>query len=329
MKYIKHFSNLSGQTEYLNSADIDTYLGYVDENDTVYYDDAIPIHDYSKDYFTIKSLEDDNTIYLKASNTAITKTVSASTDNGSTWTEYTSSTGDSGTALATLNTGDKLLVKGENSAYGASTSKFNQFTSTGQFEAKGNIMSLIYGDNFENQTGLTGAYNFFSLFRNSNVVSVENLILPTTTLAEHCYQYMFYNCTNLTTAPELPSTTLASDCYGNMFYNCASLTTAPELSATTLAEYCYTGMFWGCTSLTTAPALPATTLVYYCYGNMFFNCTSLNSITCLATDISASSCTLGWVQGVASTGTFVKNAAMTSWTTGVNGIPDGWTVVDA
>lgn len=29
-----------------------------------------------------------------------------------------------------------------------------------------------------------------------------------------------------------------------------------------------------------------------------------------------------------STGTFVKNPNMTSWTTGVNGIPRGWTVVN-
>ena len=34
-----------------------------------------------------------------------------------------------------------------------------------------------------------------------------------------------------------------------MFYNCSSLTTAPELPATTLAGNCYNGMFNGCTSL--------------------------------------------------------------------------------
>ena len=34
---------------------------------------------------------------------------------------------------------------------------------------------------------------------------------------------MFYNCTNLTTAPALPATTLASNCYSNMFYGCTSL----------------------------------------------------------------------------------------------------------
>ena len=87
-------------------------------------------------------------------------------------------------------------------------------------------------------------------------------------------------------------------------------------------------MFQGCTSLVNAPALPATTLATYCYRQMFYNCTSLNRITCLATNISASYCTSNWVSGVASSGTFTKAANMTSWTTGVNGIPSGWTVQD-
>lgn len=87
-------------------------------------------------------------------------------------------------------------------------------------------------------------------------------------------------------------------------------------------------MFYGCTSLTTAPSLPATTLANSCYYAMFSGCTNLNSITCLATNISASNCTGYWVNGVAASGTFIKANGMTSWTTGVNGIPTGWTVVN-
>ena len=152
--------------------------------------------------------------------------------------------------------------------------------------------------------------------------------LPATILAIDCYWGMFNGCRSLTTAPELPATKLANNCYSYMFNGCRSLTTAPELPATKLAIYCYSNMFVGCTSLTTAPELPATKLVIYCYQYMFQGCISLNSIKCLATNISASNCTAGWVSGVASTGTFVKAANMTSWTTGVNGIPSGWTVED-
>jgi hypothetical protein len=88
-------------------------------------------------------------------------------------------------------------------------------------------------------------------------------------------------------------------------------------------------MFRGCTSLTTAPNLSATTLAEQCYNGMFNGCTNLNYIKCLATDISASLCTSGWVYNVSSTGTFVKNPSMSSWTTGIDGIPDGWAVQDA
>jgi hypothetical protein len=60
---------------------------------------------------------------------------------------------------------------------------------------------------------------------------------------------MFDGCTSLVTAPELPATTLADYCYQQMFYNCTSLTTAPELPATTLADSCYQSMFSGCSKL--------------------------------------------------------------------------------
>jgi hypothetical protein len=73
-------------------------------------------------------------------------------------------------------------------------------------------------------------------------------------------------------------------------------------------------------------------LANYCYYKMFNGCTALNEIKCLATDISATNCTSSWVNGVAEAGTFIKHPNMTSWptgTAGVNGIPNGWEVVNA
>ena len=154
--------------------------------------------------------------------------------------------------------------------------------------------------------------------------------LPATTLASRCYYKMFRECTKLTSPPAtLPATTLANcyGCYDNMFYGCTSLTTAPELPAATLENLCYEYMFYGCKSLTTAPTLPAATLKLGCYQSMFNGCTSLNYIKMLATDVSASGCLSEWVVGVASTGTFVKNASATWNITGKSGIPSGWTVI--
>lgn len=179
--------------------------------------------------------------------------------------------------------------------------------------------------------------------------------LPATDMAKQCYLSMFSHCTSLTTGPSLPGTTLAESCYQEMFIGCTSLVNPPALQAITAAEACYSGMFDGCTALEHGPALPATTLApncyaemfqdctglldspvlpaltlaVQCYDKMFMNCSSLSGITCLATDISATNCTRGWVYGVSRNGTFTKNASMSSWTTGDSGIPTRWTVVDA
>jgi len=54
----------------------------------------------------------------------------------------------------------------------------------------------------------------------------------------------------------------------------------------------------------------------------------------LATDISASGCLNDWVSGVASSGTFTKEASLIQGSetgqipTGTSGIPEGWTVVN-
>ena len=149
--------------------------------------------------------------------------------------------------------------------------------------------------------------------------------LPATTMVDECYHTMFLDCTSLTTAPELPATTLAPSCYWGMFAGCSALETAPELPATTLAGSCYLNMFERCTSLTTAPILSAPTLEFSCYAAMFAGCSNLSYVKCLATDISASECTLSWMNSVSSTGLFIK-AANSQWPTGINGIPEGWTV---
>ena len=194
---------------------------------------------------------------------------------------------------------------------------------------------------------------YYNMFKNCTSITTAPA-LPATTLANSCYRDMFYNCTSLTTATELPATTLTYQCYNSMFQGCksltqapvlpanslvnrcysymfagcSSLTEAPALPATTLAQDCYNSMFDSCTSLTNAPELPATTLETGCYSYMFYGCTKLKYIKCLATDISATNCTQGWVDGVAATGTFVKSLNMSGWTTGISGIPTGWTVLN-
>lgn len=153
--------------------------------------------------------------------------------------------------------------------------------------------------------------------------------LPSTILSIRCYYQMFYGCIALEEAPEIPGTSIGSNCCYGMFYNCTSLKKAPSiLPATSLAASCYYSMFYNCSALKTAPILPASTLQNTCYSGMFMGCSSLNYIKMLATDVSASGCLDLWVYGVASSGTFVKHPN-SSITTGVYGIPSGWTVQTA
>jgi len=203
----------------------------------------------------------------------------------------------------TVAIGDKVQFFGDGTSI-ASYSGTNIWDGTADCYIYGNIMSLVDETGFATATELTGdkGAGFGSLFSDNSHLynhSTYKLVLPATTLAESCYARMFYNCTHLTTAPELPATTLATGCYYSMFAGCTNLTTAPELPATTLAMGCY----------------------YY----MFSGCTNLNSVTCLATDISATYATNDWLFGVAADGTFTKAAGMEGWTSSSNGIPAGWT----
>ena len=285
---------------------------------------------YTDMYLTIEALNDGNIIW-KASSTSLTRTIQYSKDDGVNWTSVTSTTG--GTEIP-VSAGDVVLFKGSNGYYGTDLYANSFGYTTSICKVYGNIMSLIYGDNFTDKTTLGNNYTFISLFAqfehnfdNGYLVDVSNLILPATGLTQGCYQNMFYDCTMITTAPALPATVLADECYMQMFRHCSRLISAPELPATTLAYMCYDTMFTECYKLTKAPVLPATTLIEKCYMSMFYQCYHLNEVKCLATDLSASNCTNGWLVSVSSTGTFTKAQGVT-WPIGSSGIPNNWTVIE-
>lgn len=239
--YIILFSDLGygGLTIFTPEPEVETF-----ECDIDLYEESQPTppaHDYSQDYLTFAATESGTFAFTPKNSNVI----SYSTNSGSTWTQGNS---------VNVSSGDTVLWKGTMTPIGGffeTNQGIGKFSSTGAFTVEGNIMSLLYGDNFSGQTSLSGK------------------------------------------------------------------------------DYAFTSLFNGCTTLTSAEnmILPATTLVSNCYKKMFYNCTNLSSITCLATDISASDCTSNWVSGVSSTGTFTKSASMISWSTSVNGIPDNWTVV--
>lgn len=249
--------------------------------------------DWEKQYLTFIPVED---AMFSWSERAVSGHLEYSINGGQTWVNIAD-----GGSTPTIKAGSKVMWRGNLEP--SSSNGIGTFSASGNYNAYGNIMSLLYYDNYYN----------------SQLDSTKH---------EYAFYKLFESDTHLLSAPLLTSTTLVYRCYSDMFNGCTSLVTAPELPATTLATSCYSGMFCRCTSLTVAPELPVTTLANGCYFNMFRSCTKLNYIKCLATNISASDCLSNWVTNVASTGTFVKNPNMSSWPTGTSGIPEGWTVVD-
>lgn len=242
--------------------------------------------EYAGQYLTFEITEG-GTLGWKVTSSDFAKTIEYSI-NGRNWTRLTSTTNG---ATFNVSKGDVVRFRGNNARYATGSFTYNRFTSTCKFNVKGNIMSLVAGDNYQSSTSFSGTYVFGRLFFECyGVISAENMVLPATPLTNYCYDGLFYNCISLKKGPDLPAKTLADYCYRNMFFGCTSLETAPKLPATVLAKNCYIMMFCGCLSLKSAPALPATTLAAYCYSSMFQSCTALTAAPQLPATTLASNC---------------------------------------
>ena len=98
-------------------------------------------------------------------------------------------------------------------------------------------------------TNNIGAYGYM-FFNCTRLVKAPRILAAH--LSESCFIHMFSGCTSLADGGDiLPATSLADHCYHSMFYNCQSLERSPKLPATTLgnAEYAYASMFLSCSSL--------------------------------------------------------------------------------
>ena len=238
----------------------------------------------SKNYLTIESLEDGLTVSL-SNNKSYYRI-----DNGN-WNLLPA---DESTKEVKAGQKIQFKISNPNIKYesGIGTFKVNNKL----FNVEGNIMSLLYGDEFEYYYNTLEAYSFVSLFKNCTTLkSAKKLLLPDET-NESCYGYMFKGCESLIEPPVLPSVNLSTNCYFGMFEGCTSLTTAPELPATRLDVGCYNSMFKGCSKLQYIKILAKTRTTYSLYN---------------------------WVDGVSNTGIFIKDFDF-KLEEGINGIPLGW-----
>jgi surface protein len=89
--------------------------------------------------------------------------------------------------------------------------------------------------------------------------------------------YMFYNCSNLTAAPQMDTSNVADMSY--MFGSCYNLTSIPQLDTSKCTNMYY--MFQSCSGLTTIPQLDTSNVTNM--DSMFNSCSGLTTIPQLDT----------------------------------------------
>lgn len=212
-----------------------------------------------KSYFTIQN-DKSTTLYISLGD-VLSHTVKISINNGS-WEDISSTLrfelpGKSCVRISRMcNNGDAFRIRCHtNSNYNTLATDINTYS----ISVYGNIMSLLYGDDFFTNTE-TMNYSLFDLFYGNEVLTdASRLVLPAINLVDDAYSRMFSGCSNLNYPPKvLPAKYGPYQCYHSMFTNCTSLCNAPIILLTEKTDY------------TTS------------YGNqcayMFANCTSLRSI---------------------------------------------------
>ena len=200
------------------------------------------ITDYQNEYLTLSALGDGEiTIAIpSAVDQGYASYLSYSKDKS----EWVKTAIDDTNQIITIpvSRGDSIYLKGEaKQLYESGDDSSVYIDSSANISVAGNVMSLLYGDEFKDKTSFpTGSQrNFAYLFSyNEHLFNAENLILPAMELTNGCYNSMFEGCTFLSTAPTLPATKLVERCYGMMFGGCNKLNSITILATDISAEGC-------------------------------------------------------------------------------------------
>lgn len=188
-----------------------------------------------------------------------------------------------------------------------------QFSSNTTIKAEGNILSLMFSDDFKNIKSIEDVFSY-------QVPEPTELPEGET------------NITNMAWSPENIGVPM-------LFKDASALTDIsnlifPDFNCDISNNHyiVYTNMFENCSNVRESPELSASVINGYAYRDMFDGCSSLNYIKCLATTaysgvLQDSVFAYNWITNISQTGTFVK-ASGANWETGINGIPEGWTVIE-
>ena len=343
---IYYFNSHNEHETYINGEDYkDPYVCYDQKH--IHYNKII---DYSKEYFTIEALESGT---MKAYINWY-----AAIGNGNIYYSFDKSTW---TSIFKHNANDQYyqyytninVVKNQKIYFKGDYTPHNNYNLGGlkisndfKFNVSGNILSLVYLDNFQNQEYLIQQSNLITSSSNSkwNYCDSEyNGVRYYRNMGEqymNIFAAMFKDNTNLISAGNLVFSMkqVCDSAFSSMFYGCTSLVDFPQfVDGMVCWRNPFHSMFYGCTSLKKvekfspifARRISNNGSNYYC-SNMFSGCTSLNYVKCLMTNPYESGTSEpfnmnDWLSGVSQTGTFVKRRNI-YWPTGVNGIPSGWTI---
>lgn len=253
--------------------------------------------------------------------------------------------------------GDVIYFKAYVHGYERNNSESSRINCTAPHTLSGNIMSLLYADDFEDKVAFypNTTRQFKGLFLNDTALtSCEDLKLPATTLCHYCYCEMFKGCSSLKVPPRsLPASNLPGNCYSSMFSN-TIITTHPTMPVITSIEASSManmfqntkiadastiiinvaddssckGIFYGCKQLVNGPQLLADTPVSNCYYTAFYGCSSIMYIKCLL-KTNSNNAMIEWSRGAKNTNAcvFVKHIDATWTNTGASGVPSNWKII--
>lgn len=214
--------------------------------------------------------------------------------NGSTWTITNNVANQAVTITTPTIAKDKyVLIKSEakRTAIADSDNDSTRVSSTCDFDVSGNILSLLLGDNFKDDTTIDyydsneHDYMFDRLFKLARIVHANELKLPITGVPYFCFRDTFRECSIMTLGPrKIPITRVADSGLRGMFGYCSVLTNMPDLSTISGRRNVFGNracfyMFEKCYKLTSVTPIA---LVYgddntEMFNAMFTECTKLST----------------------------------------------------
>lgn len=229
------------------------------------------------------------------------RTISVSTDGGSNWTSKTMT----GNWSVTVASGSYLYMRGTNtSGFSTNNSNYYIFSMNQDFSVEGNLMCII---------------NY------SNPASVK-------TIADYCFYGLFSGSSKLKDISGLNfgyAETIGKWSFDSAFENCSGMTSvmSETLPFKTLKDRSLQSMFEGCTNITEGINLTNVTSAVNTYplNTMYKNCSKLKNVYAPTVSWNAAIAS-NWLSGVAGSGTvYCKSTSYNSITSGVSGVPSGWT----